>query len=139
MATDPRWSELVKNTDTCEVRTDVNRIGGSALSLPIGWSTIACPCLHHKARSCCSPYRSTARATDRDKRTDRRQPKARTQRATTTNGTSRVRLSSTVGQAATASKPRRDRKAYICLAQRVYICRLGVGEGLLHLKIGKIV
>jgi hypothetical protein len=135
MATDPRWSELVKKT-WVRVRFDtgVNCIGGSTLSLPIGGSAIAWPCLHHKARSCCSPYCSTARATDRGKRTDRRQPKVRTQRATTTNGVGRVRLSSTVGRVATASKPRRDRKAYICPAQRVHICRLGVGKGLLHLK-----
>jgi hypothetical protein len=117
--------------------TGVNRIGGSALSLPIGGSAIAWPCLHHKARSCCSPYCSTARATDCGKRTDRKQPKARTQRATATNGAGRVRLSSTVGRAATASKPRRDRKAYICPAQWVHICRLGVSEGLLHLKTEK--
>jgi hypothetical protein len=137
MATDPRWSELIKNTGTCEVRHRRYCIVGSVLSLPIGGSSIAWPCLHHKARSCCSPYCSTTRATDRGKRTDRRQPKARTQRATTTNGAVRVRLSSMVGRAVTASKLRRDRKAYICPAQRVHICRLGVGERLLYLKTEK--
>jgi hypothetical protein len=44
-----------------------------------------------------------------------------------------------VGRAATASKLRRDQKAYICPAQQIHICRLGIDEALLHLKIEKIV